>query len=259
MKRHHAEPETDPAQSHRSGSSSTALIGSTFTLAVFLSAALLFAVEPMFGKMVLPFLGGSPAVWTTCMLFFQGALLLGYLYAHVGPRWLGLQRHVWLHIALLALAILLLPVGVIEGGEALRQTHPTLWLLGVLSLSLGIPFVLLSSTGPLLQVWFSRSRHPDAQDPYFLYAASNAGSLLALLSYPFVIEPAITLQEQSGLWSWGYAILLALVAASAAYLRQGSASTNATSLVVAADTVHPRSSPLQATTMVRWTLLAFVP
>src|SRR5215210_6165809 len=100
-----------------------------FTLAVFVSAGLLFIVEPMFGKMVLPLLGGSPAVWTTCMLFFQAALLLGYLYAHVGPRWLGVRRHMVLHIGLLALALLLLPIGVAEPSGALRQSHPNVWLL----------------------------------------------------------------------------------------------------------------------------------
>src|SRR5215211_5571256 len=149
-----------------------------FTLAVFLSAALLFVVEPMFGKMVLPLLGGSPAVWTTCMLFFQGALLLGYLYAHLGPRWLGLRWHTMLHILLLALCFLLLPIGVTETASAFRLENPTGWLLWVLTLSLGVPFTLLSSTGPLLQVWFSKISHSDAADPYFLYGASNAGSVL---------------------------------------------------------------------------------
>ncbi len=185
-----------------------------FTLAVFVSAGLLFIMEPMFGKMVLPLLGGSPAVWTTCMLFFQGALLLGYIYAHVGPQWLGMRPHLVLHLALLALAILLLPLGVTEPFLGLRQEHPTFWLLGVLTLSIGAPFILLSSTGPLLQVWFSKTSDPEADNPYFLYAASNAGSLLALISYPFLLEPAISLGAQAQLWSWGYGLLVGLVASS---------------------------------------------
>src|SRR5215203_2651135 len=192
-----------------------------FTVAVFLSAALLFVVEPMFGKMVLPLLGGSPAVWTTCMLFFQGALLLAYLYAHLGPRWLGLRRHTFIHIGLLALCVAVLPISLAATTGTFRLEHPSLWLLWVLTLSLGAPFVLLSSTGPLLQVWFSKTSHPDADQPYFLYAASNAGSMIALVSYPFLIEPLIPLQGQSRLWSVGFLILIAMVALSAFYLKTG--------------------------------------
>ena len=224
-----------------------------FTLAVFLSAALIFVVEPMFGKMVLPLLGGSPAVWTTCMLFFQGALLLGYLYAHIGPRWLGVKRHTVLHIVLLALCLLVLPIGVAATAGKFRLEHPNIWLLWVLTLSLGAPFVLLSSTGPLLQVWFSRTSHPEADRPYFLYAASNAGSLLALLAYPFLIEPLIPLDGQARWWSVGFVALTAMVAISSAFLRSGA-------------TVHPEASPrpqaaphVGTRTMLRWTVLAFVP
>src|SRR5215204_4105959 len=200
-----------------------------FTLAVFISAALLFVVEPMFGKMVLPLLGGSPAVWTTCMLFFQGALLLGYLYAHLGPRWLGLRRHTLVHVLLLALALLSLPISVAGTSGAFRFEHPNAWLLWVLTISLGAPFTLLSSTGPLLQVWFSKTRHPQADSPYFLYAASNLGSLLALLSYPFLLEPLISLRGQSRLWSVVYVLLILVVAISAAYVKSGSPSEDTSS------------------------------
>ena len=229
------------------------LVALTFTLAVFLSAALLFLIEPMFGKMVLPLLGGSPAVWTTCMLFFQGALLLGYLYAHVGPRWLGLRWHTALHIALLAASFLLLPVTVSGAASTFRVEHPTGWLLWVLALSLGAPFTLLSSTGPLLQVWFSKTSHPQATDPYFLYGASNAGSLLALLSYPFVLEPRATLHQQAGWWSWGYVVLVALVALAATRLLRSPG--------VRGDTSTDRSSVrrIGTRTILRWILLAFVP
>jgi hypothetical protein len=227
--------------------------GLIFTLAVFLSAALLFVVEPMFGKMVLPLLGGSPAVWTTCMVFFQGALLLGYLYAHIGPRWLGLRRHTVLHIVLLALCSLVLPISVAATAGTFRLEHPNVWLLWVLTLSLGAPFVLLSSTGPLLQVWFSRTAHPDAGRPYFLYAASNAGSLIALVSYPFLIEPLITLRDQSRLWSLAFLLLIAVVAVSAAYLRTGSTGArNVPATGQAAVAIGTRR-------MLRWTVLAFVP
>jgi hypothetical protein len=228
------------------------LVAPVFTVAVFLSAALLFVVEPMFGKMVLPLLGGSPAVWTTCMLFFQGALLLGYLYAHIGPQWLGLRRHTIVHLGLLGLCLVLLPIGVTGLAGDIRLEHPTLWLLSVLTVSLGAPFVLLSSTGPLLQLWFSRTSHPAGHNPYFLYAASNAGSLIALLSYPFLIEPAITLYGQRRLWSVGYFVLVLLVGLAAIYLRAGSGS-------IASrweSSTGPRIAPR---TLGRWTLLAFVP
>jgi protein-L-isoaspartate O-methyltransferase len=221
-----------------------------FTLAVFLSAALLFVVEPMFGKMVLPQLGGSPAVWITCMLFFQGALLLGYLYAHVGPRWLGVRRHAVLHIGLLAVCLLALPIRVAQVPGALRVEHPTTWLLGVLTLSLGLPFVLLSSTGPLLQVWFSQTSHPEAENPYFLYAASNGGSLVALLSYPFLLEPTLPLSGQGRLWSLGYGGLLLLVMVSALY---------GSRRFVPGDSIIEKTPSIPTRTMFRWVLLAFVP
>jgi hypothetical protein len=231
----------------------TRLVGLAFTLTVFLSAALLFLVEPMFGKMVLPLLGGTPAVWTTCMLFFQGALLLGYLYAHVGPRWLGLRWHTTLHIALLAAAVLLLPVSVAGTASTFRLEHPTAWLLWVLFASLGAPFTLLSSTGPLLQVWFSKTSHPEAIDPYFLYGASNAGSLLALLSYPFVLEPNATLHQQARWWSLGYFVLVALVVLAAIIFR----SSMRVGREAAID--PPPVRRLETRTIARWILLAFVP
>src|SRR5215204_411733 len=223
-----------------------------FTVAVFISAALLFVVEPMFGKMVLPLLGGSPAVWTTCMLFFQGALLLGYLYAHLGPRWLGLRRHTLVHVLLLALALLSLPISVAVTSGAFRFEHPNAWLLWVLTVSLGAPFTLLSSTGPLLQVWFSKTAHPQAGSPYFLYAASNLGSMLALLSYPFVLEPLIPLGGQAKLWSVGYLLLIVLVVIAAVYLKRGFAGEDREKPGALAPRVPTR-------TMLRWTFLAFVP
>jgi spermidine synthase len=247
-----AQLELNPAEPLAPRRRSSALIGFTFTAAVFLSAALLFVVEPMFGKMVLPLLGGSPAVWTTCMVFFQGALLLGYLYAHLGPRWLGVRWHAVLHIGLLTICLLVLPVQVAEASGALRLENPTLYLLWVLCLSLGAPFVLLSSTGPLLQVWFARSTHPEASSPYFLYAASNAGSLLALLSYPFLIEPSVSLGGQSRLWSVGYLVLIALVAVSAAYQKKQTTPTRLAENQIPLPRIQP-------STMVRWVLLAFVP
>jgi spermidine synthase len=182
-----------------------------YTAAVFLSAFLLFLVQPLFGKMVLPLLGGSPAVWNTCMLFFQAALLGGYLYAHLTSSRLTVRRQATVHLAALALAALALPVSLRsaapEGGAA-----PIPWLLGVMAITVGAPFLVLSGTGPILQRWFSRSGHAQSADPYHLYAASNLGSALALIAYPLLMEPRMRLAAQSGAWTAGYIVLALLIA-----------------------------------------------
>jgi hypothetical protein len=196
----------------RAGTGSGGLLA-VFTAAVFLSAFLLFLVQPMFGKMVLPLLGGSPAVWNTCMLFFQAALLGGYLYAHLSSRW-TVRRQAMVHLALLALAALALPVGV-RGATPPGGGAPIPWLLGLMAMTVGAPFLVLSGTGVVLQRWFSRSGHPQAAEPYQLYAASNLGSALALLAYPFLMEPRMRLAGQSGAWTVGYALLALLIGACA--------------------------------------------
>ena len=157
-----------------------------FAVTLFLSALLLFWVQPLAGKMVLPLLGGAPAVWNTCLLFFQAALLAGYGYVLASTRWLSARAQVLLHVALLLAAALALPVVISETRAAVPpdETHPASWLLKTLALTAGPPFFALSASAPLLQNWFSRTRDPSARDPYFLYAASNAGSLLALLAFP---------------------------------------------------------------------------
>ena len=186
-----------------------------FTIAIFLNASLLFAVQPMFTKMVLPLLGGSPAVWNTCLLFFQAALLAGYVYAHVSSR-LAVRTQAGMHLVLLALAVLLLPIHVPAAWSTPSGTVlPIPWLLGLLAVSLGLPFVLLSAGAPMMQRWFAATRHASARNPYFLYAASNLGSFTALLAYPFVIEPRLRLTEQALSWTTFYYALLALIGACA--------------------------------------------
>ena len=182
--------------------------------ASFLGAALLFLVQPMMAKLVLPYFGGSPTVWNTCALFFQASLLAGYLYVHVTTRRLGPRRQPWVHLALLLLPLLVLPVGLPDDPAPDPGAEPALWLLRVLLVAVGLPFLLLATTGPLLQRWFSWSGHPRAQDPYFLYAASNAGSVGGLLGYPFVIEPTVGLAAQTRWWSIAYCGFLLLVAIS---------------------------------------------
>ncbi|MBY0525278.1 MAG: fused MFS/spermidine synthase [Gemmataceae bacterium] len=182
-----------------------------FAVTIFLSAALLFWVEPLVGKMVLPLLGGSPAVWNTCLVFFQAALLGGYLYAHASSTWLGTRAQAVLHLFLLGLALLILPIAF--AGELPADSDPVLWLLAVLTTAVGLPFLVMAGSAPLLQKWFVATGDAGSGDPYFLYAASNLGSMLALLGYPFFLEPWFPLTEQSLLWTVGYGVLLLLTSA----------------------------------------------
>jgi len=190
-----------------------------FTLTLFISSTLLFLVQPMVAKMVLPLLGGTPAVWNTSVLFFQLILLAGYFYAHVVSRWLGVKRQALLHVGLLALSIMALPIVARTDGGPSAGANPIVWLLEWLVITAGIPFFLVSTTSPLLQRWFVSTGHAAAGDPYFLYAAGNAGSLFALFAYPVLLEPTLHLIEQSWLWTAGYVLLLTLTAACALFVR----------------------------------------
>ncbi len=189
-----------------------------FAATLFTSAALLFWVEPMVAKMLLPFLGGTPAVWNTCLLFFQTLLLAGYAYALFASRRLSLGQQALVQIALLAVTVVTLPVSISAATAQTvpREGDPSLWLMGRLFLIVGLPFFTLSTLGPLLQKWFAATGHESARDPYFLYAASNAGSLCALVGYPLALEPLLPLAGQSRLWAYVYAALVLLVAACAA-------------------------------------------
>src|SRR5262245_3792134 len=238
-----------------------------FALTLFLGATLLFAMQPMVGKMILPLLGGTPAVWSTCMVFFQAALLGGYAYAHASTAWLGARRQALLHLAVLALPVAVLPLGIspalVRGGQA----SPVLDVLLVLSLSVGLPFFVVSATAPLLQTWFAHTGHPAARDPYFLYAASNLGSMLALLAYPLLIEPRVHLRDggwrsQTGLWSLGYLGLAVLVAACALTLWRLAPPRGApTASPGGQDEPAPAGArdALGRMRRLRWVALAFVP
>lgn len=177
----------------------------------------MFWVQPMVAKMLLPLLGGTPAVWNTCMLFFQAMLLAGYAYALLVSKWLSLRQQVGAQLILLLLTALTFPILISEATvrSVPREGNPSLWLLGSLLWTVGLPFFAVSTFSPLLQKWFAETRQNSSRDPYFLYAASNAGSLLALLSYPLLIEPSLTLRGQSRLWSLVYALLVVLLAACA--------------------------------------------
>ncbi len=185
---------------------------------LFISAFLLFAIQPMFAKMVLPKLGGSPAVWSVAMCFFQAMLLAGYTYAHGLIRLVSLKQGILVHCIVLFMACVVLPIQVVQGWDIPPEEGVQFWVIGLFVLSIGLPFFALSGNGPLLQAWFSKTDHAHASDPYFLYGASNFGSLLALLSYPFLIEPSFALSSQGVFWSFGYLVLIGSVIGSAVLL-----------------------------------------
>nr|MBA3241478.1 spermidine synthase [Acidobacteriota bacterium] len=189
-----------------------------FAVTLFVSAFLLFWMQPLAGKILLPLLGGTPAVWNTCMLFFQGMLLAGYAYVLAVTRRLKTRGQVLLHGALLLAAALFTALGgaTAAAGDAPAEGNPAGWLLKVLLLTVGPPFFVVSATAPLLQKWFSRTRDASAGDPYFLYAASNAGSLCALLAFPLLLEPNWTLEGQRASWAFGYGLLAVLILACGA-------------------------------------------
>ena len=183
-----------------------------YALTVFWGAFLLFLVQPLIGKYILPWFGGTPGVWTTCLLFFQCLLLAGYAYAHCLNQFLPPRKQVWVHGCLLLLAVCTLPITPNEGLKPDGEGTPVWAILKLLGFSLGIPYLILSSTGPLVQAWFARAY--TGASPYRLYALSNVGSLLALVAYPFVVEPWSTRTEQVNGWSWGmgfYAVCCGLL------------------------------------------------
>ena len=190
-----------------------------FSVTIFVSASLLFLVEPMFAKFILPLFGSTPAVWTGSMMFFQMALLIGYLYVHATTAWLGARKQAVLHLAVVLLPLLVLPLAVpADEWAPSSEANPIFLLLGLLLVSVGLPFFAISTTNPLVQRWLADTDHPAARDPYFLYRASNLGSVIGLLGYPLLVERELTLDTQGIVWSVGYGLLLILVLASAVML-----------------------------------------
>jgi hypothetical protein len=242
-----------------------------FGMTSFLAAALLFSAQPMIGKMVLPALGGTPAVWNTCLVYFQVMLLGGYLLAHGAIRSETARRnragvfHLSVLAVLLTIGYLLQPIEIVPGFFSSSMEHaPALALLGILAISATLPLLVVSATAPLIQCWFTLAPHPRARDPYFLYAASNAGSLMALLAYPLVIEPRLALSVQSRLWRSGFLLLATLIlicGASARWLNrstEGWAERDSSSLGVMADSTD-RKTNVSKLDLVRWLVLVFIP
>ena len=223
-----------------------------FGATMFLSALLLFWVQLITAKMLLPRLGGTPAVWTTCMLFFQVLLLAGYSYVLVTTAWIGPRKQATLHLALLLLSLLFLPLASGSLPSISERSNPALWLFAHLLTVLGLPIFLISTTSPLLQKWFTRTGHAAANDPYFLFSISNAGSLLALLSYPLILEPTLSLSTQNRLWMVAYVTFLVLTLGCVFVLWR--------SLRTAAPVLRDDPAPrIPHKRRLYWILLAFIP
>jgi len=219
-----------------------------YALTIFVSAFLLFQVQPVIAKMILPWFGGSAAVWTTCMLFFQTALLVGYLYSHWTTSKIASRGQSTLHVGLLALSLCVLPVIPGEAWKPLGEQNPTVRILELLAATVGLPYLLLSTTGPLIQAWYARAF--PGSSPYRLFALSNTGSMLALLSYPVLVEPVLPTRMQAYVWSGGYVLFVALCALCAWKSR------NLTEAVTGKDEPEPEANPPAASLYVLWTSLA---
>ena len=225
-----------------------------FCATIFLSALLLFWIQLVVAKMLLPRLGGTPAVWNTCMLFFQVLLLAGYSYVLATTAWIGVRKQAVLHIALLLVSVIYLPLSVLGNTGAFEtRRNPALGLFVYLLSAIGLPIFLISTTSPLLQKWFTRTRHPSANDPYFLFAVSNAGSLVGLLSYPLLLEPNLSLSLQNRIWVGAYVVLAVLILVCVIVLWRSSRS--ATEVEVK----QTEQCPIPLKRRLYWILLAFIP
>jgi hypothetical protein len=238
-----------------------------YVLTSFLTASLLFLVQPMVGRMVLPAFGGSPQVWTTSMLFFQTALLVGYGYTHLTTTRLSERVQPWVHLMIATVPLALLPIALAFVPSGRGGLGPSLELLAGLTVGVAAPFIVIATSGPLIQRWFSWTDHPQAGDPYFLYAAGNVGSAAGLLAYPFFLEPALPIDGQAWIWAIGYGLALVLLAACAIVLRRRQRPDRDANGREAADRARGSTAAVEAgggadvsvRRAGRWILLAFVP
>ncbi len=227
-----------------------------FTVTAFLGAALLFLVEPLVAKLLLPSFGGSATVWSTCTLFFQTLLLAAYGYSHYSTSRLRRPWQPRAHLLVLLLPLLVLPLAVPIDAAPPLGAMPALWLIRTLGLLVGLPFIVMAATGPLLQKWFSWTSHARADDPYFLFAASNLGSFVGLLAYPLVVEPVFTLAEQRRYWSIAYIGFLILTAMCAVVAARQRPPGRLAGAIVSTLSLPARPA---ARRMLVWTLLAMLP
>ena len=225
-----------------------------FGFTIFLSAALLFSIQPLLGKMLLPLLGGAPAVWNTVMVFFQAMLLAGYAHSHYSFQKFGLRKQPYLQIVLVLGAVLLLPFPT-PGHDALStKLAPSFWVIVTLFKTVALPVFVLASTAPLLQKWFASSRHPSAKDPYFLYSASNLGSFGSLFAYPLLMEPLLTIHEQRTWWTRFFWIYSGFIVLCVLLTRKFEAVPE-----VEEHSKIEKSAPISTYTKLKWIGLSFVP
>ncbi len=222
-----------------------------FTLTIFFSASLLFFVQPLYAKIVLPKIGGAPAVWTTAMLFFQTVLIVGYLYAHVVTRRLSTRMQIGLHATLWVMALYFLPLSAPQGWELDVSGSISVQTLVLFAGGVGLPFAMLSANAPLIQHWYSRTGGPSANDPYFLYGASNLGSMIALLGFPLIAEPFFTAGQIGWAFAVGFVVLGALLVWCGLTARTESMASPTNYLL--------SSGQPRITDFVVWGILAFIP
>lgn len=234
-------------------------IASVYAISIFTSALLMFAVQPMISKIMLPLLGGASAVWNTALVFFQAMLLAGYVYAFVVSKLQNLRRQAILHLIVLVLVFLTLPIGIPADWIPPATRNPIPWLVATLFISVGAPFFAISTSAPLFQNWFAHTTHKDAANPYFLYAASNLGGFVALLTYPTIVEPSLRLTEQRWVWSAGFVVLAIMVFACAVFLPKGRHDTAAPAPADPSSDAHSEFIRPTLGRRFRWILLAFVP
>jgi SAM-dependent methyltransferase len=231
------------------------LITFLFSLTVFVGSFLLFMVQPLAGKLILPYLGGAPSVWTACMLFFQTILLFGYLYAAQAIKKVGCEKQSILHILLLVMGFVFLPLSIDFSGIDSAVHQPVTWMLSKLLVSIGFLFFVVSANAPMIQRWYSTIGQKDSDDPYFLYAASNVGSLIALLGYPLVMEPNFRVTDAREIWSVGYLVLTVLVLICSFIVWKG----KGTEAVENVEEVAKDRTVPSALDRLKWVFWAFIP
>ena len=231
---------------------SVMLVPVLFTATIFLSASLLFFVQPLFARIILPQIGGAPAVWTTAMLFFQSVLIGGYLYSHLSTKYLGLRAQVIVHLILWGSALVFLPLSIPAGWRYDPDVSTAWQTLALFALGVGVPFAVLSANAPLIQSWYARSDGPSADDPYFLYGASNLGSLIALLAFPLVAEPLFGATRIGQGWALGFVALGGFLALSGFVAARNKGRT-------ARPLSAPAATKVTTGQIGRWIVLAFIP
>ncbi|MCK4836238.1 MAG: hypothetical protein KAT17_06360, partial [Candidatus Aminicenantes bacterium] len=232
-----------------------------FGSTVFISSVLLFWVQPMVSKMILPLFGGTPSVWTSCMLFFQIFLLAGYLYAHLISVKISSGKQIFVHCFLLLAGVVFLPFAFSDKmvADFSWNSNPVFLLIGLLVMVVGFPFFIVSASSPLIQKWFSKTSDVSATDPYFLYAASNAGSLIAILAYPLLIEPVFPLTIQSKIWALSYRFLVVFFVLIGVITWFSGKKAGMIKPVPAAEVNSQTAEQLSIKRILSWILLAFVP